>query len=144
MQSRRACEDAAKGDCMNDVITEEIFHDSIIAQDDCVDYSEQGWVAVIIAGVAYLTDYSHCSCYGTWTSIGAGDYSSEEVNSLPSNWYKWSGTVDELIDMAKRNADPAIPERSIQDDDSKCYCGKDHLKEVYKQIITSKLEGGIK
>lgn len=90
----------------------------VIAQDDDNDYSESGWVAVVVDGMAALARYSHCSCYSTW-------------DTLDSNLRKWDwfGTPDQIVELAKNDMDPYLPERQS---DKKDY---DHLRSVYDQII---------
>lgn len=97
----------------------ETFNKQVIAQDDDNDYSESGFVAWIDNGVAHLARYSHCSCFGTLTSIGddtRGD---------------WSGTPDELVTLAQQRLDPDMPTRPANTEDY----DYDHLMKVYEQII---------
>ena len=88
----------------------------VIAQDDDCDYSESGYVAVVKDGQAALGSYSHCSCYGTWETVG----------------WDWEGTVAELVDLARRKADPIMPTREADAGDH----DYDHLMRVYEQIIS--------
>ncbi len=112
------------------MLTRDTFRSNVIAQADDEDWQESGWVAVLYAGVAYLTRYGHCSCYGTWTAICGGGVN-KSAESLPDNWYVWSGTPAELLDMAVRRADPAIPEREMDNRDHDAH----HLRAVYAQLI---------
>lgn len=107
----------------------DLFRKSIIAQDDDNDYSETGWVAVVVGKWAALTKYGHCSCYDTWASITGGGISDYEGPNEP-HW-DWQGTVKQLIKMAKSCADPAMPKREA---DEKDY-DYDHLVEVYRQVL---------
>jgi hypothetical protein len=117
------------------MVTSDNFETLVVAQDDDNDYDESGWVAVVDGEDAYLAQYSHCSCYGTWTSLCGGSYS-KHVSDLPSNWYVWKGTRKELVEMATRKADPAVPEREIQGSD----CDGDHLCAVYEQVVSKQHE----
>jgi hypothetical protein len=128
-------------------LTRKQFEDSIIAQDDDESYSESGWVAGIIYKLAYLVNYSHCSCYGTFTSIGEkipngekdihGDDEYSDDKDILEVTFDWFGTVDELIDMAKNRRDPIIFGRE-QDPEDYDY---DHLMKVYSGIIKWDMEG---
>lgn len=110
-------------------MTREEFRNSVIAQDDDEDYSESGWVACVHNGTAYMGRYGHCSCYGTFDDLcggGIGDYYDE---GSPS--FTWSGTPDEMVELAKSNADPDMPNRTANEEDY----DYDHLKAVYQEII---------
>jgi hypothetical protein len=111
-------------------ITEKLFRESTIAQKDDEYYSESGYVAFILPdGRAALASYSHCSCYGTFESLcdgGISDYF-EEGDVSP----QWIGAVNELVAMAERCADPAIPTRTAIEADY----DYEKLKDVYRQII---------
>lgn len=111
-------------------ITNDAFRAAVIAQDDDKDYDEFGWVACVFPnGQAAIGQYGHCSCYGTFEALcagGIGDYF-EAGNAV----FTWVGTVSELVAMARRKADPAIPHReSIPED-----YDHDHLIAVYEQVI---------
>jgi hypothetical protein len=108
----------------------DLFEKSIIAQHDDEDYSESGFVAVRVGDWCALAAYSHCSCYGTWASITGGGISDDEGPNDPD--WTWEGTWEQLKNLAVRTADPAIPGRTAQPDDS----DYDHLCEVYKQILS--------
>lgn len=105
---------------MLDIKDSEQFRQLIIAQDDDCDYSESGWVAVVQGKYAGLARYSHCSCYGTWTSI------TDHTGAL----WLWQGTVTQLVKLAKNKKDPAIPKRDANPHDY----DYNHLIKVYKQI----------
>ncbi len=110
-------------------MTSDEFQRSIIAQDDDEDYSESGWVAGVLDGVAFLANYSHCSCYGTFEALcGGGVSDSFSDGDITVNW---EGTVADLVAMAERKADPAMPERTITAED---YDG-DHLLAVYAEVL---------
>ena len=106
----------------------ETFNTSIIAQDDDCDYDESGYVVCVIGDQAGLATYSHCSCYGTWTSITGGDYSASG-NGIAS--WSWIGKVKELVKLAKANGDPHLPGRTASSEDY----NYDHLQKVYNQIL---------
>lgn len=110
-------------------MTKKSFQDHVIAQDDDGDYEESGYVAVVIDGHAYLSRYGHCSCYTTFTSLTGGGIS--DSNEEGDIHWDWAGTVPELLDMAKRIADPVMPQRQALTDD----CDYDHLAEVYRQVL---------
>lgn len=69
------------------------------------EYEASGYVACVShdGATAYIWNYGHCSCYGTW-SDGAG----KEI---------WEGTTGELVAMARRDADPHNPERAREPGD---------------------------
>lgn len=100
----------------------------VIAQSDDNDYQESGWIAVVDGKKAALGNYSHCSCYGTWTALGGGGLSSSGGDPI----FEWEGSVTELIHMAKRKADPCVPSREANPEDY----DYDHLMDVYQQILT--------
>lgn len=112
-----------------DLVTRQEFWQSVIGQSDNEDYSQSGYIACYHEGRAYLTRYGHCSCYGTFEDLcggGAGDYFAEGVPC-----FAWSGTKEELIDMAKRCADPHMPSRTASEDDY----DYEHLVAVYQEVI---------
>lgn len=102
---------------------------SVIAQDDDRDYQESGWVAGVVENWAYLTSYSHCSCYDTWASITGGGISDDEGPNDPR--WDWTGTPDELVALARSNGDPGLKGREANREDY----DYDHLQTVYEQII---------
>jgi uncharacterized protein (TIGR02996 family) len=108
------------------------FSAGIVGQDDDNDYDESGWVAVVVGDRAYLGHYGHCSCYGTWESLcggGVSDYFQENEEMQPT--WDWVGTPDELVEMARRLADPALPSRTAMEADR----DYDHLCMMYKQVV---------
>lgn len=107
----------------------DLFQKSIIAQDDDGDYSESGWVAVVVGDWAALTKYGHCSCYDTWASITGGGISDDEGPDQP-HW-DWSGNVTDLVRMAENKTDPALPGRLASEEDY----DYDHLMKVYEQVL---------
>lgn len=105
------------------------FEQSVIAQDDDNDYSESGYVAVRVGDKCAIARYSHCSCYGTWASITGGGIADDEGPNEPA--WDWQGTYAELLDMARRVADPVMPGREAAKDDY----DYDHLVAMYGQIL---------
>lgn len=104
------------------------FGAAVIAQDDDNDYQESGWVACILDGRAYLARYSHCSCFGTESALAGGGVSDMGEAMLTMDW---EGTPAELLAMARRKADPNMPDRTSVDADY----DHDHLMKVYEQVI---------
>lgn len=109
-------------------ISKDDFRKSVIAQDDDNDYSESGWVCFLINKKYYLARYSHCSCYGTYTSLSGGDYVCTSGNGLVS--VDWEGTKAQLKKLVKNKLDPAMPTRTA---DEKDY-DYDHLMRVYYEL----------
>lgn len=104
------------------------FEASIIAQHDDEDYDESGYVAFVVGKTAYIARYSHCSCFGTWTALDRSDHSIRGGGNLI---YEWSGTVIQLISMARKKMDPALTGRVASPEDN----DYDHLMAVYEQVI---------
>lgn len=98
------------------------FTKSIIAQDDDEDYQESGYVVCRQGNDCGIARYSHCSCYGTWTSL---------ADNPP--FFVWEGSYADLLDLAMRGADPSMPLRQASSKD----CDYDRLMAVYKQILDS-------
>lgn len=109
------------------------FRESIIAQHDDDDYQESGYVVVRIGDWCAVARYSHCSCFGTWASLTGDGMGDDEGPSDPQ--WDWQGTYDQLLDMARRKADPVMPERNAEPDDY----DYDHLCEVYRQVLEETL-----
>lgn len=111
-------------------VTREEFEAAIIGQDDDNDYSESGYVACVFPnGVAAIARYSHCSCYGTFESLCGGGISDHFASG--NVVFDWTGTVEQMLQMAHDVADPIMPDRRATSDD----CDYDHLIAVYGQII---------
>lgn len=107
------------------------FRAAIIAQSDDDDFEESGWVACVLPdGTALLGAYAHDSCYNTFDALcdvgGVACYVAEGLAS-----FTWGGTVAGLVDLATRRADPAIPERLADPQDS----DYDHLMAVYAGVL---------
>jgi len=117
--------------------TKDEFEEFTIAQADDEDYQESGYVAAVRDGVAYLSSYSHCSCYGTFDALCGGGISDWFDEEGDPQW-DWTGSVDELVAMAKRCADPSMPEREATSGD----CDYDHLQDVYNQILSWERNNG--
>lgn len=112
-------------------LTRQEFEAAIIAQDDDCDYSESGWVACVFSdGVASIGSYSHCSCYGTFDSL-CGNDGYVEWDAARSASFVWSGSVSELVEMARLTADPVLTDRQASSDDY----DYDHLIEMYRQVL---------
>lgn len=108
------------------------FHKAIIAQDDDNDYDESGYVAVKIDDWCAISRYGHCSCYDTWADITGGGISDYEGSRDPQ--WDWTGTWEEMLNLAERKADLTMPEREANPKDH----DYDHLMNVYKQILEHK------
>ncbi len=103
-------------------LTVEEFQRYIVAQDGDQDYESSGFVILVFPhGMAAMSAYSHCSCYGTW----------ESINSGADAKFDWHGTLRELIQMAIDIADPIMPGRVADSGDY----NYDHLCNVYKQVL---------
>src|SRR4051812_9651646 len=104
----------------------EEFRECTIAQADSGGYDPSGYVVVVKEDWAGLAKFSHCSCYGTWTSITGGNYN---CSGGEASW-SWVGTPSELLQMAIQGADPGM---SGRESDPKDY---DHgyLADVYSQV----------
>lgn len=111
-------------------ITRQEFEGGVIAQHDDNDYSESGWVCFQIDGKFHLARYSHCSCFGTFESLCGGGISDSFSEGTPS--VEWSGTRAELISLAERKMDPAMPERQAVEGD----CDYGHLVAVYADVLS--------
>lgn len=103
----------------------EDFEKAIIAQDDDNDYQESGYVVVRVGNWCALSDYGHCSCFGTWTDLNG-------CGSDGIRWC-WMGTYEELLELARNGMDPALPQRKADPADS----DYDHLMAVYGQVLSS-------
>jgi uncharacterized protein (TIGR02996 family) len=120
-------------------MTRNQFAAGIVAQDDDNDYQESGWVAVVVHELAMLGMYSHCSCYDTWSDLcggGISDYYEDDELKRPA--WKWVGTVEDMVAMAQRKADPSMPGRESSPDDY----DHDHLMRVYDGVIAWARAGG--
>ncbi len=90
--------------------------DNMIAREsDDESYSASGWVACVNGEKAEMSAFSHCSCYDTWDGLGAS----------------WTGTVDEMLSMAKEELCPVMPSRKLNSDDY----DYNYVIGLYKQII---------
>ena len=101
-----------------------------IAQDDDNDYQESGYIAVYDGKRCALARYSHCSCFGTWTALGGGDYSNPGNGAIT---WDWLGTKRQLLKLAREKLDPHAP-FGTRKADEKDY-DYDHLMNVYQQIL---------
>lgn len=112
------------------------FRTAVIVQDDDYAYQESRYFAAVFAfggvDVAVIGQYSHCSCYDTWVSICGGGISDYfEGDSIQEPKFDWIGSVPALLDMARRNADPSLPQRTAVAEDS----DYDYLTAMYTQVI---------
>lgn len=108
---------------INDLMWEVQNQYEIVAQDGDIgcDYEASGWVIIrdLKEDRYAMGSYSHCSCYGTWSSQGMGD-----------GW-DWEGTKEELIALATGKFDPNMPDR-IADPEDYDY---DRLMSVYQEVL---------
>lgn len=110
-------------------MTPKWFDAHVVAQADDDDYQESGYVVVELEDGRYaLTNYSHCSCYATWTAICDGDWGNSG-DAYPT--FLWVGSRDALIGMAQTCSDPAMSDRHADEEDS----DYQHLVSVYKQVL---------
>lgn len=92
-------------------------YDHVLAKSDGgYSYEAWGYVCWEEGGQVHIDHYSHCSCYGTFDSL---------------NGTRWSGSREEALDMARRRADPAMPERVADKSDYDYRL----LIEMYDQLI---------
>lgn len=110
-------------------LTRENWYGAVIARQDSGGYDPSGYIAVVNGDEAAIAHFSHCSCYGTATAL-CGD--GQELG------FNWSGTVAELVDMARRKADPDMPSRAADETDYDYH----DLMTVYEQVLDwAKREG---
>jgi len=115
---------------MISISTVEQFQEAIIAQHDDNDYDQSGYVVVVKDGIAAISRYGHCSCYDTWCDLTGGGVSDRQGPN-PPRW-DWTGSLDQLKNMAVNKLDPSMPDR-IADSNDYDY---DHLMAVYEQVIS--------
>lgn len=89
----------------------------VIAQADSGGYDPSGYVCYKFNDDYYISNFSHCSCYGTWDVISPGD----------GDKY----TEAALINMAQKQLDPSWKEREIMKEDY----DYQYLVDVYGQIL---------
>lgn len=108
------------------------FINNIIAQSDNDDWQESGWVCWKHNDTYYLSRYSHCSCYGTYEALSDNDsgYSCFDISHISNLSYSWSGTREELLNMAQNKLDPDMSGREALPEDY----DYQHLMNVYSQI----------
>lgn len=109
--------------------TRKEFHKATIAQDDDNDYEESGWVALVLGPDAALARYSHCSCYGTFTSLCGGGINND-IEEGEVTW-EWMGSVNDLVMLAAGRRDPIFPQREVVESDR----DGDHLLKCYDQVL---------
>lgn len=114
-----------KGEHMliSDIKSREDLINLAIAQDDDNDYSESGYIVVTDGKEAAIAHYSHCSCYGTWTSL----------SDRGAIQWDWKGSLRQLKKLAVNGLDlhDSFGNRKA---DEKDY-DYDHLMNVYQQVI---------
>lgn len=105
-------------------LSREEFREIIIAQNDSGGYDPNGYVVGFNGKQAAIARFGHCSCYGTYTSLG-GDRGT-------INW-EWIGSLKELLKLARYKLDPhyTLGSRKADPKDSD-YC---HLLACYKQVL---------
>lgn len=94
------------------------WEECIIARDDSDGYDPSGWIIVVKDGMAGITKFGHCSCYGTLTDLGV-DGSSRWHNRVidfePELDYECG--IDEMYLMAKNKIDPDFRDRTADEKD---------------------------
>lgn len=120
---------SAKGAIMISITNRDEYASSVIAQADSGGYDPSGYVAVVKDGQAALSSFGHCSCYGTWEALCGGGISDYFQEGQPD--WDWTGTVDELVAMAREGLDPDLPQRKIGASDY----NSGYLTDVYRQIL---------
>lgn len=112
-------------------LTNQEFLDATIAQKDDKDYEESGWVCLKVEDTFYLCRYCHCSCYDTYTDLAGGGIVDNYSDNIKRNIsFSWSGTKEELVNMALNKLDPDMPTRTSEPEDS----DYEHLLSVYSQL----------
>jgi hypothetical protein len=107
---------------ISEIKTREDLFSLAIAQDDDCDYEESGYIVVADDKKAAIAQYSHCSCYGTWTAM---------TKDSKIIW-EWIGPIKDLIQMAKKKIDPHSPWERIASQQDSDY---DHLMNCYDQVL---------
>lgn len=109
-----------------------------VAWDDSGGYDPAGWIAYVFdrggRKVAALTSFGHCSCYDTWSSLNGGGVAVYSANTPMSPQFDWVGSVEGLVSLARRNADPRNPSRPPEYHDK-------HLHAVYAAVLEKYGEG---
>jgi hypothetical protein len=92
-------------------LTYKKFEKAKVAQSNYIEdgYERAGYVICVVGNVAGISDYAHCSCFGTYSCLG-GDESGGIAFTLECS-------VDEMYAMAKRMADPGMPTREATQKD---------------------------
>jgi len=107
------------------------FRESVILAEDSGGWDPSGWILGLIGDEYYFTYFSHCSCYGTWTSLGGPewmDYDDDNEYTLSVNW---RGSKKEFDHIAKNYLDIGMlpSERRISEDDY----DHEYIKRIYDQ-----------
>ena len=107
----------------------DMTYDNEIARgdDEAGYYENMGWVACREGDRVQFFEFSHCSCYGTFTDVG------DDAD--------WEGTLSEARTMAERRLDPDMPDREADPEDF------DHkfLVKMYRELLEylDKEEGSV-
>ena len=97
-----------------------------IARQGYWEYDTYGYVVLVRDNDAAIVHASHCSCYGTW-----------DQGETPLDW---TGTVDELVELARSKGDPDMLGRELKETDY----GADYLLAVYRDILVWDAKGRVK
>jgi hypothetical protein len=107
------------------------FEASIIAQDNKGDHDDSGYVVCFKDGLVGIANYSHCSCYGTWTAVRDGGCRQGSGCDQGEPSFGWVGPVVDFLRMANNGEDPGMPGRHADPKD----CDYTYLMAVYQQSI---------
>ena len=108
-------------------LTQADYDRFVVVRESTNDYDESGYAAVVKdAENALILNIGHCSCYGTfnWNS-------DPEKSELDGGNVEWQGTLEELLSMARRKADPTMPSRTANKDE---YAGN-YLFAMYQSLL---------
>jgi hypothetical protein len=115
---------------MDWVLTRAEYEKSLVFREDTGDYDCSGYMAVIRDSQhAAIVHIGHCSCYGTW-EYGYGD-SKADVDNLEGASVVWEGTKRQLLSLARRKADPDMPDRVLSEKDFDAV----YLLHVYENVL---------
>ncbi len=95
---------------ISEINSREDLQNLTISRNATDDYDCSGYIVVTDGINAAITRFGHCSCYGTYTAIQGRD------NSIT---FDWTGSVDELVKMARYKLDPhySLGRRKAKQDD---------------------------
>ena len=107
-------------------LTKREYNNFCVARSDSQDYDMSGYAAIVVdENKAALVHIGHCSCYGTF------DAYNEESTELSGGTVAWQGTLQELLSLANRKADPEMEGRILVEADY----DSNYLLGVYKQLL---------